>query len=214
MFCQNVAPDYSSIQCQKSSSITPFSSGPEEIIQSDVNWLWANTWPKPMHTQRGPRVRYIWVSCGPLTMTLSCPVSSGQPLGSVLGAVYLLFHRALPIGTFLLHHLGLLCTNASVYIVNDHKQRNGFQSHRQQSSANKTWKLHFMELTQKNIFICCLLVALQVPSAGHLKTCRDSIASKERNPTVVEVHDTACLEQSFPNHRASEKLTWATEQWA
>lgn len=144
MVCQNVAPDYSWSQCQKSSSMIPFSSGPEEIIQSDVNWLWANTWLKPTHAQRGPRVRSIWVFCGPLTVSLSCPVSSGQPLGSVLGVTRLLFHRALPIGTFLLHHLGLPSPNASVYIVNDHKQRNGFQSHRQQSSADKTVKLHFM----------------------------------------------------------------------
>lgn len=139
-------------------------------------------------------------------MTLSCPVSRGQPLGSVLGAVRLLFRGALPTGTFLLHHLGLLSTNASVYIVSDHKQRHGFQSHRQPSSADKTLTLHFTELTQKNIFICCLLVALQVPSAGHLKTCRDSTASKEGNPTVVEAQDTACLEQGFPNHRAPERL--------
>lgn len=214
MFCQNVAPDYSWIQCQKLSSLIPFSSGPEEIIQSDVNWLWANVWPKPMHTQRRPRLRSIWVSCDLLTMTLSCPVSSGQPLGSVLGAVHLLFRGALPTGTFSLHHLALLSTNASVYIVSDHKQRHGFQSHRQPSSADKTLTLHFAELTQKNIFICCLLVALQVPSAGHLKTCRDSTASKEGNPTVVEAQDTACLEQSFPNHRAPERLAWAARQKA
>lgn len=192
----------------------PFSSGPEEIIQSDVNWLWANTRPKPMHTQRGPRVRSVWVSCDPLAVSLSCPVSSSQPLGSVLSVTRLLFHRARPIGTFLLHHLGPPSPNASVYIVNDHRQRNGFQSHRQQSSADKTEKLHFMGLTQKSIFICCLLVTLQVPSAGHLQTCRDALASKEGNPTVVAAQDTACLEQSFPNRRTPEKLAWATEQRA
>ena len=78
--------------------------------------------------------------------------------------------------------------------------------HREQSSVNKTLKLHFTEQTHKTIFIYYVLAALQVPSARHLKTCRDSVASKEENPTVLETQATASLGWNPPNHRTPEKL--------
>lgn len=79
-------------------------------------------------------------------------------------------------------------------------------AHREQNSVNKTLKLHFTEQTHKNIFIYYVFAALQVPSARHLKTCRDSIASKEENPTVLETQATASLGWNPPNHRTPEKL--------
>lgn len=123
-----MVPFYPWIQCQKYNSRISISLGPEEIIQSGVRWLGGSTRLKPVSAQRGSWVRYLWLSywfphCDPV---LPCDHrSASRP---VLCVVSLLFHKALPMVTFLLDYPGLLSTNPSVYIVNDRKQRNGFQS--------------------------------------------------------------------------------------